>query len=113
MLRLRIFLVSKHKDDNVNMPIIVRGSIMRESMDYQPDWGTKCNPRHYCVCLDYQWKLQFYLRARIDGAIFPMAFMDQVPGVPYYFELCPRAQEGYEPMDNISPFFMQVCNSLA
>ena len=108
MLRLRIFLVSKHEDQDMNSPIIVRGSIMRESLDFQPEWDVECNPRHYCVCLDYQWKIRFYIRSRKDGTQFPMAFMDEIPGVPYYFERCPRAQGGHDPHANISPFFMQV-----
>ena len=108
MLRLRIFIVSQHQDQSTDASIVVRGSIMRESLDYQPKWDVECNPRHYCVCLDYQWRSRLFLRARSDGKIFPMAFMDEIPGVPYYFEHCPRAQGGYDPMANISPFFMQV-----
>ena len=107
-LRLRIFLVSSFKGHTINAPVIVRGSIMRESLDYQPNWDIDCNPRHYCVCLNYNWRIQLYLKARSDEAVFLMAFMDEIPGVPYYFEHCPRAQGGYEPMANISPYFMQV-----
>ena len=108
MLRLRVFLVSTYDGQDVEAPIIVRGSIMRESMDYQPKWDIDCNPRHYCMCLDFKWRPQFYLRARIDGAVYPMAFMDDIPGVPYYHELCPRSQGGYDAHTNISPYFMQV-----
>ena len=31
----------------------------------------------------------------------------QVPGVPYYFTDCPRPGGGYDPGDNIKPFFFQ------
>ena len=108
MLRLRIFLVSSYEGQNIQAPIVVRGSIMRESMDYQPRWNKECNPRHYCVCLDYKWRMKFYLKARSDGAIFPIAFMDEIPGVPYYYEYCPGTQQPYDENANISPFFMQV-----
>ena len=31
----------------------------------------------------------------------------QVPGLPWYFTHCPHPKGGYDPADNIKPFFMQ------
>ena len=111
IIRLRIFLVSKYESHALDSQIVIRGSIMRESLDYQPRWDVECNPRHYCVCLNYQWRLKIFLKARSDGAVYTMAFMDEIPGVPYYFKHCPSSEPGYDSSANISPYFMQVRSS--
>lgn len=133
---LRVFIAARHQGDTADSQIQVRGSVTRESLDHEPAFQINGNPRHHFVCMSHLWHPAFFLRcarptvpalqplcvwhysqahkinqsgcrSRVDNATFPMLFMDQIPGVPYYFSKCPRPEGGWNAAENIMPFVFQ------
>ena len=126
---LRVFVAARETNGST---LLIKGSISRESLDREPRWDTDGSSLNYFVCLRHQWRPKLFLRqvlarlraagtqtaasqtaacrANASGQVHdhPLLWMDEVEGVPFYFELCPKPNGERDYHENTTPFFFSA-----